>query len=144
MYAFVDECWNNLICGVIGGTILPSSMITGIRLLDRMSSPKSALIRIEVWFTDSAHLSKDDKKILDEKFNGDCNYLDLITFLKICPAVSNYVELLVRKFIKLPDKRLMSELWQNIETAMLTRLDGSYDCSQKCWEESQPNMHSKK
>ncbi|CAD7959690.1 unnamed protein product [Amoebophrya sp. A120] len=49
----IDEYWNNLVLGMIGGTIEPVDMITGVRLVDKLSGPRQANgIRIEVWFTD--------------------------------------------------------------------------------------------
>lgn len=49
----IDEYWNNLVLGMIGATIEPAHMITGLRLVDKLSGPRSANgIRIEVWFTD--------------------------------------------------------------------------------------------
>jgi len=48
----IDEYWNNLILGIIGNTIEPAHMITGIRLVDKLSGPRAAnVIRIEVWFS---------------------------------------------------------------------------------------------
>jgi len=48
----VDEYWNNLVLGMIGATIEPANMITGIRLVDKLSGPRAAnVIRLEVWFT---------------------------------------------------------------------------------------------
>jgi len=48
----IDEFWNNIVMGMIGGTIQPSELITGIRLVDKLSGNKSAnAIRIELWFT---------------------------------------------------------------------------------------------
>lgn len=49
----IDEYWNNLVLGVIGSTIEPACMITGIRLVDKLSGPRAAgVIRLEVWFSD--------------------------------------------------------------------------------------------
>lgn len=49
----IDEYWNNLVLGMIGGMIEPVHMITGLRLVDKLSGPRMANgIRIEVWFTD--------------------------------------------------------------------------------------------
>jgi len=49
----IDEYWNNLVLGMIGGTVEPAHMITGLRLVDKLSGPRQANgIRIEVWFTD--------------------------------------------------------------------------------------------
>jgi translation initiation factor 4E len=48
----VDEYWNNLVLGMIGATIEPANMITGLRLVDKLSGPRAAgLIRLEVWFS---------------------------------------------------------------------------------------------
>ena len=33
----VDEYWNNLVLGMIGATIEPANMITGLRLVDKLS-----------------------------------------------------------------------------------------------------------
>eukprot|EP00434_Breviolum_minutum_P040056 symbB.v1.2.035587.t1/scaffold4802.1/size34586/1 len=50
----IDEYWNNLVMGMIGGTIEPPNMITGVRLVDKLSGPRASnVIRLEVWFTDS-------------------------------------------------------------------------------------------
>jgi len=48
----IDEYWNNLVLGMIGATIEPANMITGVRLVDKLSGPRAAnVIRLEVWFT---------------------------------------------------------------------------------------------
>jgi len=48
----IDEYWNNLVLAMIGGVLEPSELITGIRLVDKLSGPKVAnAIRIELWFT---------------------------------------------------------------------------------------------
>merc|ERR1712146_752242 len=48
----IDEYWNNLVLGMIGATIEPANMITGIRLVDKLSGPRAAnVIRLEVWFS---------------------------------------------------------------------------------------------
>jgi len=48
----VDEYWNNLVLGMIGATIEPANMITGVRLVDKLSGPRAAnVIRLEVWFS---------------------------------------------------------------------------------------------
>jgi len=48
----IDEYWNNLVLGMVGATIEPSHMITGVRLVDKLSGPRQANgIRLEVWFT---------------------------------------------------------------------------------------------
>nr|ABI14280.1 eukaryotic initiation factor 4E [Pfiesteria piscicida] len=49
----IDEYWNNLALAVLGATLEPSDMITGIRLVDKLSGPRGAgHVRIEVWFSD--------------------------------------------------------------------------------------------
>jgi translation initiation factor 4E len=49
----IDEYWNNLVLGMIGSTIEPANMITGIRLVDKLSGPRASnVIRLEVWFSD--------------------------------------------------------------------------------------------
>mmetsp|Transcript_37093 Transcript_37093/g.86345 ORF Transcript_37093/g.86345 Transcript_37093/m.86345 type:complete len:232 (-) Transcript_37093:87-782(-) len=49
----IDEYWNNLVLGVIGGTIEPVDMITGVRLVDKLSGGTrgSGNLRMEVWFS---------------------------------------------------------------------------------------------
>lgn len=52
----IDEYWNNIILGMVGGTIEPPEMITGARLVNKLSTaqPRGAgasAIRIEVWFS---------------------------------------------------------------------------------------------
>lgn len=48
----IDEYWNNVVIAMVGGTLEPSEMITGIRLVDKLSGPKvQNAIRIELWFT---------------------------------------------------------------------------------------------
>lgn len=48
----IDEFWNNLVLGIVGATIEPANMITGIRLVDKLSGPRAAnVIRLEIWFT---------------------------------------------------------------------------------------------
>ncbi|CAE8610194.1 unnamed protein product [Polarella glacialis] len=51
----IDEYWNNLILGIIGGCIDPVDMITGVRLVDKLGAGRSnstGNIRVEVWFND--------------------------------------------------------------------------------------------
>mmetsp|Transcript_18527 Transcript_18527/g.38540 ORF Transcript_18527/g.38540 Transcript_18527/m.38540 type:complete len:248 (-) Transcript_18527:121-864(-) len=48
----IDELWNNIVLGMIGGGIEPADMITGIRLVDKLSHRTKPVIRIEVWFND--------------------------------------------------------------------------------------------
>lgn len=48
----IDEYWNNIVLGMVGGTLEPAEIITGIRLVDKLSGPKvQNAIRIELWFT---------------------------------------------------------------------------------------------
>mmetsp|Transcript_57857 Transcript_57857/g.161486 ORF Transcript_57857/g.161486 Transcript_57857/m.161486 type:complete len:235 (-) Transcript_57857:121-825(-) len=47
----IDEYWNNIVLGMIGGTIEPAEMITGVRLVDKLNQARNPFIRIEVWFT---------------------------------------------------------------------------------------------
>lgn len=48
----IDEYWNNIVLGMIGHTIEPAELITGIRLVDKLSGPKSnTAIRIELWYS---------------------------------------------------------------------------------------------
>lgn len=50
--AQLDEYWNNLVLGIVGSAIAPVSMITGIRLVDKLSETRGAkVVRIEVWFS---------------------------------------------------------------------------------------------
>mmetsp|Transcript_30 Transcript_30/g.39 ORF Transcript_30/g.39 Transcript_30/m.39 type:complete len:230 (+) Transcript_30:70-759(+) len=59
----IDEYWNNLVLGVIGGTIEPADMITGLRLVDKLSGGRGAgMLRMEVWF--SGHPSSKDAQQL--------------------------------------------------------------------------------
>lgn len=63
----IDEYWNNLVLGVVGGTIEPSDIITGVRLVDKLSGPRQANgIRLELWFTgyeDTAAVSQLKKSV---------------------------------------------------------------------------------
>lgn len=47
----IDEYWNNIVLGIVGGTIQPAELITGVRLVDKMSQARQASVRIEVWFS---------------------------------------------------------------------------------------------
>mmetsp|Transcript_1527 Transcript_1527/g.4182 ORF Transcript_1527/g.4182 Transcript_1527/m.4182 type:complete len:230 (+) Transcript_1527:64-753(+) len=52
--AQIDEYWNNLVLGVVGATIEPHDIITGLRMVDKLQAsrtPAAATIRLEVWFT---------------------------------------------------------------------------------------------
>merc|ERR1719433_2530614 len=56
----IDEYWNNIILGMIGGTIEPAKMITGVRLVDK-TQQRQASIRIEVWFSNFDDTDKVDQ-----------------------------------------------------------------------------------
>lgn len=47
----IDEYWNNIVLGMVGGTIEPEEIITGVRLVDKLSTARSASVRIEVWYS---------------------------------------------------------------------------------------------
>lgn len=55
----VDEFWNNIVLGMVVGTVTNADMITGVRLVDKLG-PKNAAIRIEVWFADYEATEKVD------------------------------------------------------------------------------------
>ena len=48
--AQLDEYWNNLVLGLIGGTVDTKGIVTGIRLVDKLNSKGGGNIRLEVWF----------------------------------------------------------------------------------------------
>eukprot|EP00442_Polarella_glacialis_P028573 CAMPEP_0115060936 /NCGR_PEP_ID=MMETSP0227-20121206/7729_1 /TAXON_ID=89957 /ORGANISM="Polarella glacialis, Strain CCMP 1383" /LENGTH=223 /DNA_ID=CAMNT_0002446183 /DNA_START=115 /DNA_END=783 /DNA_ORIENTATION=- len=56
----IDEYWNNIVLGMIGGSIEPADMITGVRLLDKLTNKRAAFIRIEVWFSNFNDTEKVD------------------------------------------------------------------------------------
>lgn len=71
----IDEYWNNLVLGVVGGTIEPAGKITGVRLVDKMGQRNPAMgIRIEVWFTDyeesMSALKKSVEKCMATRLDG--------------------------------------------------------------------------
>mmetsp|Transcript_95592 Transcript_95592/g.117105 ORF Transcript_95592/g.117105 Transcript_95592/m.117105 type:complete len:232 (+) Transcript_95592:49-744(+) len=75
--AQIDEYWNNIVLGMVGGTIDPYDMITGVRLVDKLSGAKAAgILRIELWFTryeDNAAvtaLKKNMEKCICQKLDG--------------------------------------------------------------------------
>jgi len=53
-HAQIDEFWNNVVVAIIGGAIDPTNMITGVRLVDKLSSRGAGFLRFEVWFTNFA------------------------------------------------------------------------------------------
>jgi len=48
----LDDLWNKIVLGMIGGCIEPAEMVTGVRLVDKLGQDKRPTIRIEVWFND--------------------------------------------------------------------------------------------
>jgi translation initiation factor 4E len=56
----IDEFWNNIVLGMIGGTIEPAEMVTGVRLVDKLNQKQSS-VRIEVWFSNFDDTEKVDK-----------------------------------------------------------------------------------
>jgi len=73
----IDELWNNIVLGMIGGTIEHNELITGVRLVDKLSGPKNAnAIRIELWFTKYENqpavnaLRKSMEKIMNTRIDG--------------------------------------------------------------------------
>jgi len=74
--AQIDEYWNNIVLGMIGGTIEPAEMITGIRLVDKLNTTRNAAIRIEVWFSNFEDTDKVDilqrnlEKCMGTKLDG--------------------------------------------------------------------------
>lgn len=48
----IDEYWNNLVLGLIGGNLEEGGIVTGVRLVDKLNTGRGGgCIRIEVWFT---------------------------------------------------------------------------------------------
>lgn len=65
----IDEYWNNIVLGMVGGTIEPADMINGVRLLDKLGQRGTASVRIEVWF---ANFDDNDKVNLLEQNLTKC------------------------------------------------------------------------
>jgi len=75
--AQIDEYWNNIVLGMVGGTIDPYDMITGVRLVDKLAGAKAAgILRIELWFAryDDTNavtlLKKNMEKCICQKLDG--------------------------------------------------------------------------
>lgn len=73
----IDEYWNNVVLAMVGGSLEPAELITGVRLVDKLSGPKVAnAIRIELWFTKFSDttqvntLKKNFEKCLSTKLDG--------------------------------------------------------------------------
>ncbi|OLP99313.1 Eukaryotic translation initiation factor 4E [Symbiodinium microadriaticum] len=56
----IDEYWNNIVLGVIGGSVEPD-IVTGLRLVDKLGNKRQPHLRIEVWFSSVAETEKVDK-----------------------------------------------------------------------------------
>jgi translation initiation factor 4E len=55
----IDELWNNIVLGMIGGTIEPADMVCGVRLVDKLGA-RQASVRIELWFSNFEDTEKVD------------------------------------------------------------------------------------
>ncbi|KAL8446068.1 hypothetical protein Emed_005247 [Eimeria media] len=71
----LDEYWNNLVLGLVGGTIEHSDYITGIRLVDKLGQGRNPCIRMEVWTKKCDRvvqdkISKDLEKCFATKLDG--------------------------------------------------------------------------
>mmetsp|Transcript_96387 Transcript_96387/g.152437 ORF Transcript_96387/g.152437 Transcript_96387/m.152437 type:complete len:220 (-) Transcript_96387:43-702(-) len=73
----LDEYWNNLVLGMIGATLSPAQMVTGIRLVDKVGGPRAAgVVRIEVWFSNYSDtqavdaLFKSVEACMTKRFDG--------------------------------------------------------------------------
>lgn len=72
----IDEYWNNLVIGMVGSTIEPAGIITGIRLVDKVQQNRASSVRIEVWFSnfdDTENvdlLQRNVEKIMCAKLDG--------------------------------------------------------------------------
>jgi translation initiation factor 4E len=59
-----DEYWNNIVLGLIGGSLDPEDFVTGVRLVDKIKPPPKqggkpvGHIRVEVWFRDISDTHK--------------------------------------------------------------------------------------
>merc|ERR1712224_1078234 len=85
----IDEYWNNLVMGMVGGTIEPAHLVTGVRLVDKLSGPKAAgIIRLELWFSkydDSQAVStlrRSMEKIMSTRLDGSQGPLAIKTETK--------------------------------------------------------------
>uniref|UniRef100_A0A7S2QMS9 Uncharacterized protein n=1 Tax=Zooxanthella nutricula TaxID=1333877 RepID=A0A7S2QMS9_9DINO len=56
----IDEYWNNIVLGMIGGSIEPAEMVTGVRLVDKLQQARTASVRLEVWFSNIDDTEKVD------------------------------------------------------------------------------------
>lgn len=60
----VDEYWNNMVLGIIGGTLEACSKVNGVRLVDKLGTRNKTTdhIRIELWY--SSRITKPEVDIL--------------------------------------------------------------------------------
>jgi len=100
----LDEFWNNLVLGVVGGTIEPNDLITGVRLVDKMtaSNIKSPLIRFEIWFQNPT--STKNPELAEKIKNGEIERHEIV-----------------------------AKLEASIKKHMLTKLDGTYVPENEIW-----------
>lgn len=75
--AQIDEFWNNVVLGMVGASLEPYDMITGVRLVDKLAAGKAAgHVRIELWFRrmdDSSAVSalkKNFERCLSTRLDG--------------------------------------------------------------------------
>mmetsp|Transcript_66957 Transcript_66957/g.157867 ORF Transcript_66957/g.157867 Transcript_66957/m.157867 type:complete len:233 (+) Transcript_66957:122-820(+) len=87
--AQIDEYWNNIVLGMVGGTVEPYDMITGVRLVDKLSGAKAAgVLRIELWFSryenqDAVNqLKKNMEKCMGERLDGSSAAISMKVELK--------------------------------------------------------------
>ncbi|CDR93755.1 translation initiation factor E4, putative [Babesia bigemina] len=64
----VDEFWNNIILGLIGGDMPHAHLINGVRLVDKLAT-RFPVVRIEVWFQ---NLGEDNDATQLMKSIGNC------------------------------------------------------------------------
>eukprot|EP00493_Phyllostaurus_siculus_P018625 UN18919 len=64
----IDEYWNNIVLGIVGGTIEPAEMITGARLVDKRQQ-RNSFVRVEVWF--SSYEETDKMDLLQKNLEND-------------------------------------------------------------------------
>ncbi|CAE7447963.1 tif452 [Symbiodinium sp. CCMP2592] len=96
--AQIDEYWNNIVLGMVGGTIEPYDMITGVRLVDKLSGAKAAgILRIELWFTkydnqDAVNaLKKSMEKTMCEKLDGTPGTAVKIELKRVGPGCASKI-----------------------------------------------------
>eukprot|EP00440_Ansanella_granifera_P068014 gb/GFBE01073782.1/.p1 GENE.gb/GFBE01073782.1/~~gb/GFBE01073782.1/.p1 ORF type:complete len:229 (+),score=29.95 gb/GFBE01073782.1/:1-687(+) len=86
--AQIDEYWNNVVLAMVGGTLEPYEIITGVRLVDKMGNGKAAsMLRIELWFSkaddsNTSLLKKNFEKIMGEHLDGSSGTLGFKTEVK--------------------------------------------------------------